>query len=268
LEIVDSQIHFWDGLKSAADAHRGERLTEVELLPRMDDAGVRRAVLVPGEWGADENQAALKAASAYPGRFAVMGHLHAVQDAEAKGTLASFTSPPGMMGIRLALRREPYATYFASGAIDWFWPEAAEIGLQVMVYAPGQIDRIGEIARQYPTLRLIVDHMGVNPADDDAARSSQLAQAVSVASEPNVAVKLSALPLYSREQYPFKDVWELIHPLVAAFGAHRCFWGSDLTRLKSYPEAVRMMTGATTELEPDQLNLIMGQALLDWFGWK
>jgi L-fuconolactonase len=268
LEIVDSQIHFWDGLKSRADAHRGERLTEVELLPQMDDAGVRRAVLVPGEWGADENEAALRAARAYPGRFTVMGHLHAVGDPQTAGTLKSFASQPGMAGIRLALRREPYATYFADGTIDWFWPEAAEAGLQVMVYAPGRIERIGEIARQYPTLRLIVDHMGVNPTDDGPTRRSQLAQSVAVASEPNVAVKLSALPLYSSEQYPFKDVWELIRPLVDAFGAHRCFWGSDLTRLKSYPDAVRMMTEATTELDAGQLNQVMGQALLTWFDWK
>jgi predicted TIM-barrel fold metal-dependent hydrolase len=267
VEIVDSQIHFWDGLKSQADAHRGERLTEVELLPRMEEAGVRRAVLVPGGWGADENRAALAAARAYPDRFAVMGHLE-IEDPGIPGTLASFVAQPGMMGIRLALRREPYATYFADGTIDWLWPEMAAAGLQVMVYAPGRIDRIAELARQYPALRIVVDHMGIDPAADDPTRRAQLGQSVRIASEPNVAVKLSALPLYSHELYPFKDVWELIHPLVDAFGPERCFWGSDLTRLKSYTDAVSMMTAATSELDEGQLNLIMGHALLSWFGWK
>lgn len=267
MEIVDSQVHVWDGLKSPAEAHRGERLTDVELLPRMEAAGVTRAVLVPGSWAADVNGAALRAAERHPDRFAVMGRF-AVEDPATRGTVAAFVAQPGMVGVRLAFRREPHATYLADGTVDWFWPEAAAAGLQVMVYAPGRIDQIADVARRHPDLRVIVDHMGVDPQADQETRQAELAQTLAIADCANVAVKLSALPLYSHLPYPHEDVLDLVCPLVDAFGAERCFWGSDLTRLKSYRQAVTMITEATGMLAPAQVELVMGRALLNWLGWN
>lgn len=267
MEIVDSQVHVWDGVNSPSEAHRGERLTDVELLPQMAAAGVTRAVLVPGSWAADRNGAALRAAERCPDRFAVMGRF-AVEDPASRGTVAGFVAQPGMVGVRLAFRREPHATYLADGTVDWFWPEAAAAGLQVMVYAPGRIDQIAEVARRHPDLRVIVDHMGVNPRADQETRQAELAQTLRIAACPNVAVKLSALPLYSHQPYPHTDVLDLVYPLVDAFGANRCFWGSDMTRLTSYPQAVTMLGDAAGKLSSAQLELVMGRALLDWLGWS
>jgi L-fuconolactonase len=266
VEIVDAQVHVWEGFRSEKDAWRGQRLTEVELLPQLAEAGVQRAVLVPGSWAADGNESGLRAAREHPERFVVMGRF-AVEDPAARGTVPAFVAQPGMVGVRLAFRREPHATYLTDGTVDWFWPEAAAAGLQVMVYAPGRIDRIAEVARRHPQLRVIVDHMGVNPESDDAERKSELAQTLAIAELPNVAVKLSALPLYSHQDYPHRDVFELVDPLLAAFGADRCFWGSDMTRLASYRQAVTMLTEAADHLDEATVEAVMGRALRGWLGW-
>src|SRR5690606_25195710 len=191
MEIVDAQIHLWNGLKPGAESAR-ERFNHEDLLPLMDEAGVRRAVLVPPSWAGDGNQASIDAAVADPARFAVMGRV-AIEDPASKGTLAAFRAQPGMLGARLAFRREPHATWLADGTADWFWPEAESVGLNVMVYAPGRIDQIAEIARRHPGLRLIVDHMGLLPSARGDMREEQLAAVERIAKLPNVAVKVSAL---------------------------------------------------------------------------
>lgn len=267
MEIVDAQVHLWGGLAPSAGRVDAPRFTHEELVPQMDAVGVQRAVLVPPSWAIDHNDASIAAARALPDRFAVMGRIE-IEDPAVHGTLAAFTAQPGMVGVRLAFRREPHATYLADGTADWFWPEAAEVGLQVMVYAPGRLPQIAEVARRHPTLRVIVDHMGVNPEADAEDRKRQLADTVAIAELPNVAVKLSALPLYSAQPFPHRDVHELVYELVEAFGAQRCFWGSDMTRLRSYAQAVTMITDEATGLSAEQKSLVMGGALLGWLGWN
>ncbi|HVZ13600.1 MAG TPA: amidohydrolase family protein [Bauldia sp.] len=267
MEIVDSQIHLWNGLLAGAESSRPS-FTHTDLLPLMDEAGVNRVVLVPPSWAGDGNESSLAAARAYPKRFACMGRVD-VEKPENKGTLAKFKAIPGMMGCRLAFRREPHATWLMDGTADWFWPEAAQAGLNVMVYAPGRLDVIAEKVRQSPKLRIIVDHMGLVPTARGAEREKQLAGLMKIASMPNFAVKLSALPLYSDEAYPHKDIDPIVRQVVDAFGAERCFWGSDFTRQKcTYRQTVEMVTDGMPFLDAGQKELIMGRAILDWLGWK
>lgn len=266
MAIVDAQIHVWGGLLPGAKSSEASAFTYRELLPMMDTVAVDRAVLVPPSWAADGNGTAIGAAEAFPDRFVVMGRI-AIEKPESRGTIAQFMGQPGMVGVRLALRREPHATYLADGTVDWFWPEAAEAGLQVMVYAPGKLAQIRDIARRHPTLRIIIDHMGVNPGATDAERHAQFSDTISIAAEPNVAVKLSALPLYSNQPFPHRDTLELVYRLEEAFGATRCFWGSDMTRLDSYSNAVRMLSEEADKLGSEQKALIMGDALLAWLDW-
>jgi hypothetical protein len=82
-----------------------------------------------------------------------------------------------------------------------------------------------------------------------------------------VAVKASAFPCALDEAYPFPTAQRLTRRLVDAFGPERVFWGTDLTRLPcSYSEGVRYLSeaGGLTE---EELDLVMGQGLLNWLGW-
>ena len=86
------------------------------------------------------------------------------------------------------------------------------------------------IAELHPQLTLIVDHMGVTA---DIVKAGKLADAIdrtlSLARYPNVSVKLSAAPNYSTSAYPFRDFLPHIQRLFDAYGAQRCYWGSDIT---------------------------------------
>jgi len=54
-----------------------------------------------------------------------------------------------------------------------------------------------------------------------------------------------------------------------AFGPQRCFWGTDITRMPcSYRQCVTMFTEELPWLQGRDKELVMGQAVCDWLGWK
>lgn len=90
---------------------------------------------------------------------------------------------------------------------------------------------------------------------------------LALAAYEQVAVKLTSLPLLSREPFPHADVWPHVHRVIAAFGPARLMWGSDQTVFEHpYGEAVDLIR-ATTELGPADKEQILGAALRRVWGW-
>lgn len=79
-----------------------------------------------------------------------------------------------------------------------------------------------------------------------------------------------AMPSFSAQEYPFRDVHDAIHRLVDAFGPRRTFWGTDLTRMPcSYRECIDLFTKEQQSwLKGDDLEFVMGRAVCDWLGWR
>ncbi|MFI5268801.1 MAG: amidohydrolase family protein, partial [Chloroflexota bacterium] len=160
--IADAQAHIWQRVKPGAEAqaHREEPFGADELLRRMDEAGVQRAILVPTSWSDDNgNELALKAALAQPDRFAVFGVLP-LAAADGPDQIARWKATPGLMGIRASFHTDALAPLLTDGTADWFWPAAERASVPLMVYAPNQLAEIGRIATLHPDLKLIVDHLG------------------------------------------------------------------------------------------------------------
>jgi predicted TIM-barrel fold metal-dependent hydrolase len=272
--ITDAQVHVWLAESPQRPwepggrgyAHRPEHTTG-ELLSAMDDAGIDRAVLVPPAWEGDRNDYSLKAANAHPDRLVVMGRV-TLTEPMTTAALVQLAGQLGMVGVRLTFTRGASRHWLEDGTADWFWPRAEQAGLPVAVYAPGQLGRIAEIAARHPGLRLAIDHaglpIGLQPGELDAA----VTQAAALAAMPNVAVKISSLPNYVAESYPFTSIHEAVRRLVGQYGPERVFWGSDLTRLRcSYAESAGLVMEALTFLSGDDRRLIMGDAIARWLPW-
>jgi L-fuconolactonase len=272
--ITDGQVHIWPAESAGrpwepggrAYAHQPQH-TVSQLLAAMNGAGIDRAVLVPPAWEGDRNDYSLEAACAHPDRLIVMGRV-SLADPMSAAALTQWSRQPGMAGVRLTFTRGPARRWLEDGTADWFWPLAEQTDLPVAVYAPGQLGRIAEIAARHPALRLAIDHAGLpvdlQPAQLDAA----VAEAAALAAFPNVAVKISSLPNYVAEPFPFAGIHEAARRLVAEYGSGRVFWGSDLTRLRcSYAESAALVTEALTFLSDDDRRLIMGDAITRWLPW-
>jgi L-fuconolactonase len=271
--IIDSQVHVWppDRPDRRLGPGHDERTpySYEQLLADMERAGVNRAVLVPPSIDRNRNDYALEAVRKYPDRFAVMGKVD-LQSGGGKDVLKGWRDQPGMLGVRLTFHRDADRPWLSDGTADWFWPEAAFHDIPVMVHAPERLAEIGEIAERYPELRIIVDHMGFARATMDDAAGSAVERMNALAQYPNVFVKVSALPAFSTEPYPFKNLHEPLRRVIVAFGRRRAFWGSDITRVPkscSYRQVVTQFTEELDFLSADDLDSIMGRGLAECLRW-
>jgi L-fuconolactonase len=85
-----------------------------------------------------------------------------------------------------------------------------------------------------------------------------------------VFVKVSALPCFSTEPYPFKNLHQPLRRVIEAFGPRRAFWGSDITRVPptcSFRQVVTQFTEELDFLSPTDLEWIMGRGLAECLRW-
>lgn len=270
--IVDSQVHIWAANTAerpwapGAKPHRPEPFGKNELLQEMQAAGVDRVVIVPPSLDRTRNDLALAAAQAHPVQFAVMGKINPAT--HPRGTLATWRNEPGMLGLRFNFKKN-MDRLSNPETMAWVWAEAeaAGIPLYVGVDHPA-VKLVDAVAERHPRLRIILDHMALAGGikDDEAFRNLDLLLAI--AKRPNVAVKVSALPGYTTEPYPYRRLHGHVKRVYDAFGPGRMFWGSDLTRLKcTYRQCVTLFTEEMPWLTAADLELIMGRALCEWIGW-
>jgi L-fuconolactonase len=276
VQTIDSQVHIWAEntperpWAPGGSAHLPEPLSAERLLGMMDEAGVDAAVLVPPSLEGDRNDLSLAAAHKYPQKFAVMGRI-ALEDPKARERLSRWKDQPGMFGVRLTFHRPQNRSALTSGIADWFWPAAEAADLAVMVHAPDHLPTISKIATRHPRLRLIIDHMGFGREIIDDSVPAAAERISTLAQHPNVYVKVSALPCYSTQPYPFRNLDQPLRRIIGAFGPRRCFWGSDLSRMfeqATYRQAVTHFAEELDFLSRDDLEWIMGRGLKECLGWK
>ena len=222
--IIDAQVHVWTDETPERPWPAGGRervhtpftLTYPKMLALMDEAGVDRVIIVPPSWEGDRNDYALEAAQKYPDRFAVMG-CFPVTHPDARKLLARHMDSKGMLGIRLTFSNAQ-STWLHDGTLDWFWPAVAEAGISIMAHPPKFMPEFAEVARKYPNLHLIVDHMGLSmDISRDNTREEAIQRTAALARFPNVAVKSLVGPALDLHQtYPFADMASYIERLVKA----------------------------------------------------
>ena len=271
--VVDAQVHIWGANTPErpwppgreSQAQKPYPVTAGMILEGMDEAGVDRAVLVPPSWEGDRNDLACEAARLHPDRFAVMGRL-AIERPESRDLIDAWKQQPGMLGIRLTFHGALRAL-LTEGNAGWFWPAAEKAGIPLMVFVPGSVPVIDAIAERHPGLRFVIDHLALGAGKDDAAFAG-LPDVLKLARLPNVAVKASALPVYSSEPYPFPGLHKYVRQVYDAFGPRRTFWGTDWTRLPcTWREAISLFTEELPWLGDSDKDWIMGRAICEWLAW-
>jgi L-fuconolactonase len=277
VQIIDSQVHIWAentperpwAPNMEGRAHLPEPLTAERLVGMMDEAGVDAAILVPPSLEGDRNDLALAAARNFPGRFGVMGRFDFTKP-QARAALATWREQPGMLGVRLTFHRADTRGQLTDGSADWLWGAAEKHGVPLMVHAPERLSVLGEIAQRHPGLTLIIDHMGFGRDTMDDRAPAGAARVAALAPHPNVFVKVSALPCFTSEPYPFRNLDGPLRTVIEAFGPRRCFWGTDLSRMLehcSYRQGVTHFTEELDFLSADDLDWIMGRAVRECLRW-
>jgi predicted TIM-barrel fold metal-dependent hydrolase len=284
--ITDAQVHVWEAHRPdrpwpaeslaagpsfvavpGARPHRAEPIGADEMVAMMETAGVARAVIVPPSPVGDCNDTALEAAARFPDRFVVMGRFDPMQP-DARARLAGWLAQPHMAGIRMTFHKPQWGRWLDDGSIDWFWADCERLGIPLMLLIPGRLDAVGAVARRHPGLTLIIDHLGRRSDLRDDACFADLDALLALGTLPNVAVKASAVPCYSTQPYPFRNLQPYLRRIYEHFGPRRTFWGSDVSRLPgSYREAVDHFVHALDFIPAAELPWVMGGALSEVLRW-
>ena len=234
----------------------------------MREGGVDAALIHPPSTLPRTVPTAIEAARQHPDKFAILGHF-AVERPENRGLIDTWKQQPGMLGLRFTFNQPHQQSWWTDGTVDWLWPAAERAGLPIGLLAAGHFDVVAGIAERHPGLRLLIDHMGRSGGTTDDAAFANLSELLVLARLPNVAVKLSGAPSYSSAAYPWRNIHGYIEQIFDAFGPHRSFWGTDITRMPcSYRQCVTMFTEELSFLSGTDKELVMGRGLCAWTDWK
>jgi predicted TIM-barrel fold metal-dependent hydrolase len=270
--IVDSQIHIWENDRMSAHHRQIPTYSKDDALKEMAGAGVDAAVIhPPSTLGEKVNTLAIEAARQHPDKFCILGHFD-LQSPDRGNIVKNWRQRPGMIGFRFTFNQPHQQSWWNDSSLDWFWAAAEKEGLPIGLLAGGHMADLGRIAERHPGLKLHIDHHGRGGgggAGTDDAAFANLGEMLGLAKYPNVAVKLSGAPSYSSEPYPYRNIHKYIRQIYDTFGPRRCFWGTDITRMPcSYRQCVTMFTEELPWLQGHEKELVMGQAICDWLGWK
>ena len=216
---------------SVETVYRAERLLE-----DMDEIGVDDAVVVGypiGDW--TDNWYTELAASEQERLYGIV-----MLDGFAEGAPAELRrsmAVDGVLGFRLGAIC-PYDRMWETfdPSVTWlremigeteFWEAARETDAVVQILAhETQLEAAIGLVETYPDLTYAFDHFAhadpeVPPEDGPFSRFAELA------AYDNVAVKVSEIPHFSNEDFPYTDMHDHVRWFLDTFGRERVVWGSD-----------------------------------------
>lgn len=282
--IVDCQIHIWEPNSAKRPWNetfattRGsfikyaDAITAERALGAMDAVGVSRALLTSFHLY-DDFSYVLEAARLYPQRFAVVPHIK-LPLADPEPLIERLATLSSIVATRISLMGEAdeHVQRLHSGDYTRLLDAVAQTKMPLMVLAAGHVKAVGWIAKRYPELQLIVDHLGMiqgpnrEPPED---RFTGIEDLLALADIPNIAIKVSGVPTLSREAFPYKDVWPPLRRVIGAFGSDRMMWGSDFSRtrpLHNYSDALNYLKQSDLLSDSERADLLHRTAdrLIRW----
>ena len=230
--IIDTHVHVWEidpprypvgPTAPNWTALPDESGTADELIADMDANGVDRSVLVQTSWSTWDNGYIADSVARFPDRF--IGHgLIDPQDPKNAEKARYWIRERGLAGFRFHPMYYPNEKILLTTQNKALWEEIAALDAVIQFHLRAeQADQVTAIARQYPHLRLIIDHMGYPQIEQPATAFEPI---VDLARFPNMYFKLSDVKGRSKLPFPHEDVHPFIQRLLNAFGATRTLWGT------------------------------------------
>jgi L-fuconolactonase len=229
-----------------------------DLLRRMDDAAIDRAVVVQAFSSYQyDNRYTADAAAAHPRRLASSCIID-VEDNPAK-IMQYWVGERGARGIRLFLRNFG-SDWLVQPRSDEVFVELRRLGAIAQVMGmDADLPFLLQAAERHPNVPFLLDHCGIpdlsgGPDYPNARNLFALAEA------SNVSVKLST-HVFRRAKEGGSTVEEITHRLVDTFGAARVMWASDYSVLGlEYGDCVDEADRACADLPANERDLVLGGA--------
>jgi len=273
---LDAQVHAYErnhpGRPWVGELKGPPEVTGEQMIAAMDSVGVDGALLVsPFSLYRYDASYALQVHSQYPERFALIKPVNPNDPAVAE-TIADWAATPGTVGVRIMLNRD-LPDDPAHAGINHVLATAARHALPVNMLAWGRLHQARALAERNPNTQVVIDHLGLQQPFEPpvpAQPFANLPAVLSLAAQPNIAIKITGACTLSHAPFPYPDIWEPLGRIFDAFGLDRCLWGTDWTRavaLLTYAQGVEAFR-VSDRLSDSDREQLMGGTLARIYRWK
>jgi predicted TIM-barrel fold metal-dependent hydrolase len=263
--ILDAQVHY--GANSD-----GTYCPVTEALAVSAAEGVDQIVQVTAAAVGWDNGESLKDAADHPGRvLGVIGRFDALSP-NVEARLKELQALPGILGIRLASQTSGAPDGLRDGTFDPLFAATEKLDVAIQIFAPFQVPEIHDMARRFPGVRILLDHLGVTRGFGRET-FRQWPQLCKLGEEPNVWIKVSYFPdtVYTFEDYPYPTAQRYFRELYQHVGSSKLVWASNYPPVKracSYREALDFVRVHCDFLSLSDKDAILGGNFLAHFGPK
>ena len=272
--IVDTHVHVWEmpptapiGSTAPTFTSLPEESAPIELLMEdLDANGVDGAILVQTSWSTWDNTYVAIATTKYPERLRSIGLIDPLDPASvsrAHHWIETF----GMRGFRfhpdyypdIEILTVPHTIPLLKAIED-------REGIVKVHNSVANAHQLNEASSRYPGITWIIDHlMYPEPrmAPDDWREYQPV---LHLAKRKNVFLTISDLHSRSNEEFPFRDMHEVLKRAIDTFGVDRCLWGTGFPghlrlsyKWPSLADELRLIREGSDWLSPSERSLILGE---------
>lgn len=234
------------------DAHNhigirhGAKQMPADLVAKMDQAGVDRAVVFPFCEGGFTNDIVVEAMQQFPDRLIPYCCVDAWRKEQAVEELRHCIEDLGFKGLKLHPTIHGY--HLADhGLVDPLFAAARDLHIPIIVHGASDLfnapPEFGEMARSFPEVPLMMAHMGVFWSTDQAIYYAR--------QNKNLYLETSRAPIYE------------ISVAVRELGPEKVIWGTD-SPFVDYEWEFKKMVRATAS--PEGYQKIVGENLANLLG--
>lgn len=246
MTVIDAHCHAWEYWPYQPPVPDPESRARIEqLLFEMDQNGVDRAIVICAgiDHNPRNNDYISKQAERWPDRLVQFADIDSKwlpthQTQGAAGRLIEAADRYGLKGFTHYLHEKPESDGWLLSDDGAAFLQAATDRRLILSLAcsPHHLRVIGEAARRWPELRVLLHHMA---RVRGTGTPTGMREMLHIADCPNVHVKISGFG-YSAPgcAYPYDEVSWLVRMIHELVGPERMCWGSD------YPVVRRYMTYA------------------------
>ena len=232
---VDAHHHFWNPARipqpwmTAEHAAIARAFEPADLEPRLREVGVTQTVLVQSASSDEDTDYLFDLATGVPWVGAIVAWCSLDDERRARARLDELLGRPKLRGIRHLIHQEPDPHWILQPAVQPALALLEEAGLILELPAvfPDHLGDIPELARRYPGLTLIVDHLAKPPLGTvQMGPWEHLLR--TAAGQPNVYAKISGLNTVApTSEWSALDLEPAVTVAVDSFGPERLVCGSD-----------------------------------------
>lgn len=257
---IDAHQHFWSLGEVAypwlTESEHGPIYRDfgpADLEPLLRATGIDHTVTVQAANSFADTDAMLARADRHPWIAAVIGWVPLLDPAATSQALEHYAAHPAFRGVRHLVHDEPDPDWLLRDGVGESLGRLVDRRLvfEVPAVFPRHLVHIPRLARQWPELPIVIDHLGKPPILSGQLEpwATQLAAAAAC---PNVYAKVSGLNTAADpERWSADHLRPFVEMALKQFGPRRLMFGSD------WP--VCLMAGDYERVWRETLRLLDGQ---------